>query len=605
MHVDSSPNGTWNRAQSWRWRFLRRREHGLADARQEGGPSIPTVYGYLNGLKANQLLRLEHLYRRRVPVDKVVTTELARTCTELSHELRREIGLVIGRRGTVERVIVGNGRELILANLPQSRLGQRSLRGVRLVQTHLHNEALNQNNLTTLALLRLDLVAAVGVGPTGLPADIHVAHILPPNPQGQVYEVWPPRSFYQFDLKFDEFIESLESELARASSSHAITKGMETAILISASTRSRADQEERLEELTELVGSAGLVVLETLSQRLQQIHPKYLLGSGKLKEVVMKALQRGADMLIFDQDLSPAQVRAITEVTDMKVIDRTQLILDIFARRAHSREGKIQVELAQLRYRLPRLSGGSTALSRLGGGIGGRGPGETKLETDRRRIRDRIAHLERELQAFKRHRNQRRARRYRHKLPTISIVGYTNAGKSTLLNALTESHVSVVDRPFETLDTSSRRLRFPKDREVIITDTVGFMRDLPKDLMGAFRTTLEELKDADLLLHVVDASYPAFEAQIKTVEAIFAELELDQIPRVLVFNKCDRLASLEADVRCRRYGALGISAICPSTLPPLTELLVSALREKSRASPADSMNPPQVPRPVSHNLGVS
>ena len=512
---------------------------------------------------------------------------------------------MIGRRGTVERVIVGNGRELILANLPQSRLGQRSLRGVRLVQTHVHNEALNQNNLTTLALLRLDLVAVVGVGPTGLPADIHVAHILPPNPQGQVYEVWPPRSFYQFDLKFDEFIESLESELALASSSHAVTKGMETAILISASTRSRADQEERLEELAELVGSAGLVVLETLSQRLQQIHPKYLLGSGKLKEVVMKALQRGADMLIFDQDLSPAQVRAITEVTDMKVIDRTQLILDIFARRAHSREGKIQVELAQLRYRLPRLSGGSTALSRLGGGIGGRGPGETKLETDRRRIRDRIAHLERELQAFKRHRNQRRARRYRHKLPTISIVGYTNAGKSTLLNALTESHVSVVDRPFETLDTSSRRLRFPKDREVIITDTVGFMRDLPKDLMGAFRTTLEELKDADLLLHVVDASCPAFEAQVKTVKAIFAELELDQIPRVLVFNKCDRLASLEADVRCRRYGALGISAICPSTLPPLTDLLVSALRESLRASPADSMTPPQVPRPVSHNLGVS
>jgi GTP-binding protein HflX len=265
----------------------------------------------------------------------------------------------------------------------------------------------------------------------------------------------------------------------------------------------------------------------------------------------------------------------------MKVIDRTQLILDIFARRAHSREGKIQVELAQLRYLLPRLSGGgrTTAFSRLGGGIGGRGPGETKLETDRRRVRDRIAHLERELVAFARHRDQRRARRVRHLLPTISIVGYTNAGKSTLLNALTSSDVPARDRPFETLDTSSRRLRFPQDREVIITDTVGFIRDLPKDLVGAFRTTLEEMRDADLLLHLADASSRDLPGQIEAVEAILAQLELDRIPRVMVLNKCDRLDPTEADALCRRYGAVGISAIRAETLPPLVQRLDQALAD--------------------------
>ena len=540
-------------------------------------------------------MRLERLYRRRVPADQVITPELTRACTELSHELRREIGLVITRRGTVEQVIVGNGRELMLSDASRYRAGHRFLRGVRLIHTHLHNGPLTQHNLTTLALLRLDLIAAIGVGSNGLPADIHVAHILPPNPQDQVYEVWAPCAFHKFELEFDKFIEALESELGRASASHAVKHGREAAILISASTKARDDQEERLEELAELVRSVGLVVLETLTQRLHEVHPKYLLGSGKLKEVVIRALQRGAGLLIFDQNLTPAQVRAISEVTEMKVIDRTQLILDIFAQRAHSREGKIQVELAQLRYLLPRLSGSSTALSRLGGGIGGRGPGETKLETDRRRIRDRIAHLERELTAFVRQRDQRRARRFRQKLPTISIVGYTNAGKSTLLNALTESQVPVGNRLFETLDTSSRRLRFPRNREVIITDTVGFLRDLPKELMGAFMATLEELHDADLLLHVVDASCTSFDMQIKAVETTLSELELDQIPRVLVFNKCDRLAAEEVEVLRRRYQALAVSAVRPATLIPLTDFLAEATRNVTRGHPPFRPEPADSP----------
>jgi GTP-binding protein HflX len=523
-----------------------------------------------------------------VPVTAVISAELARSCTELSHDIRREIGLLINRRGGVEYVCVAQGRDLSLPNLSRFRSGPRSLRGLRLVRTYLQNEPLTQQDLTTLALLRLDLAAAIGVGSTGLPADMSVAHIVPPNQQGRLHALLPSRPFHAWELDCRSLIDSIESDLADAGAGHDVSHATDSAILISASTASRAAQEDRMEELVELARSDNLSVLDTVIQRSQAINPKYLMGSGKLKNVIMKALQKGADLLVFDQDLTPAQARAIADVTEMKVIDRTQLILDIFARRAHSREGKIQVELAQLRYLLPRLSGAGTSLSRLGGGIGGRGPGETKLETDRRRVRDRIAHLERALMAFGRHRDQRRARRFRHKIPTISIVGYTNAGKSTLLNALTGSQVSAEDRPFETLDTSSRRLRFPRDREVIVTDTVGFIRDLPRALVGAFMATLEELRDADLLLHVIDASSPRLDSQIEAVEKILGELGLAHIPRLRALNKCDKLTPDEITGLCRRYRALAISAVTPGTLVPLVETLADALIEHAAPSSVDS-----------------
>jgi GTP-binding protein HflX len=535
-----------------------------------------------------------------VPVDKVVTPELARACAELSAEIRCQIGLVINRRGSIEQVIVGNGRELILNDLWKYRVGSRSLRGVRLVHTHLQNEPLTQDDLTDLALLRLDLIAAVGVGQDALPASMYVAHILPANPKGQLCDVLPASSFHAFHLDCGQFIQALEDELAREAASHDVKAGDTTAIVVSVSTKGRLLQDERVEELIELVQSDGMTVLDTVRQRPKEIHPKYLLGIGKLKEAVMKALQRGADLLIFDQDLTPAQVRAIAEITDMKVVDRTQVILDIFARRAHSREGKIQVELAQLRYLLPRLStaGRTSMLSRLGGGIGARGPGETKLETDRRRVRERITHLERELSAFARHRDQRRAQRFRRMIPVISIVGYTNVGKSTLLNALTDSHVSAQDRPFETLDTASRRLRFPHDREVIITDTVGFIGDLPKDLVGAFRTTLEELQDADVLLHLADASSRDLDGQIQAVEKTLSDLGLNHIPRLLVLNKIDRLQASDADALRRRYQAIAISALRPETLPSLIECLERSLDHRKTAVDGASTDPVESPREI-------
>ena len=492
---------------------------------------------------------------------------------ELTLEIRRPICLLLSRRGQIQEVIVGTELTLTPTTLAKFRAGARSLRGLRAIRTQLHDQPLSQEALTDLAYLRLDLIGVLSLTENGHPGQLYLAHLLPPDGSGRLCNVLKAAPFHQCAVAFDQFISELESEMQQALSSHAIGQTGESAILVSASTRSRAEQEDRLVELAELAASAGVTVIDRMVQRTQDGHQRYLLGSGKLKDVLIQTLHKGADMVIFDQTLTPAQSRAISEMTDIKVIDRTQLILDIFSRRAHSREGKVQVELAQLQYLLPRLSGKGTQLSRLGGGIGTRGPGETKLETDRRRIRDRMIHLERELQQFARHQDQRRARRTRHGLPVLSLVGYTNAGKSTLLNVLTHSRVSAEDRVFETLDTTSRRLRFPQDREVIVTDTVGFIRDLPQELVGAFRTTLEELREADLLVHLVDASAADIDVQISAVIAILQDLNLDTIPRTLVLNKCDRIDPAVADLLCRRYGAVGISAVQPHTLHPLLEHL--------------------------------
>ena len=531
---------------------------------------IPEIYGQTSGLRPSQVTAIERLYRRRVPHDKVLSPELGKTVCQISREIRRPIAILLSRRGQVQEIIVGTDLTLSATTLSKFRVGARSLRGLRVIRTQLHDQPLSQESLTDLAYLRLDLFGALSVTPEGNPGNLYLAHLLPPNGTGQVCNILKHTPFHHsFGLAFDRFIEDLESDMQRARETHAVGHERESAMLVSASSRSRVEQEDRLVELAELASSAGVTVVDRMAQRTQDGHQRYLLGSGKLKDVLIQTLHRGADMVIFDQTLTPAQSRAISEMTDIKVIDRTQLILDIFARRAHSREGKVQVELAQLRYLLPRLSGKGQELSRLGGGIGSRGPGETKLETDRRRIRDRITHLERELDQFGRHQDQRRARRTRHGLPVASLVGYTNVGKSTLLNVLTNSHVSAVDRVFETLDTTSRRLRFPQDREVIITDTVGFIRDLPEELLGAFRTTLEELRQADLLVHVVDASAADVDIQVSAVVQILQELNLGMLRRTLVFNKCDRIPKAEADLLCRRYQAIGVSALHPDTLRPL------------------------------------
>ena len=297
-----------------------------------------------------------------------------------------------------------------------------------------------------------------------------------------------------------------------------------------------------------------------------------------MEELLIRAMRLGADLIVFDTELSPTQVRSLSDATELKVIDRPQLILDIFAQRAQSSEGKLQVELAQLKYLLPRLmQGQNSAFSRLAGGIGGRGPGETKLETDRRRVRDKITHLEKQVEGLRKQRQQRRKGRLRKDVPIISLVGYTNAGKSTLLNTLTQSKVYAEKKMFATLDPTSRRLRLPIEQEVIINDTVGFIRDLPETLVAAFRATLEEIADSDLLIHVVDASSEQATAHIASVDKILTDLELNEIPRLIVLNKADLLdeTSLEALQRQisldKGIESVSISAIQPKTLKPLVD----------------------------------
>ncbi len=560
------------------------------------------LHGNLSGLKTVDLRRLERLYRRRIPPGSLVSSEAARALTSLSLDLNRQVGLLIDRGGRITHVVVGDAKGLFLPDLKDYPVGQRMLRGLRLVHTHLKGEPLSRDDLTDLALLRFDLLAAVGVGRDGLPGKVHLAALRPGTESGDLTEVRPPEDFHRLDFDFSVFIHDLEAEMSRtARVSLAAGTGRERAILVSVSTGPRHLQEDSMDELRELARSCDVDVVDELLQRPARMDPRHLLGKGKLQDLVIRAMQLGATIIVFDQDLTPSQGTRIADATELKVIDRTQLILDIFARRAHSREGKVQVELAQLKYRLPRLTGRGTAMSRLMGGIGGRGPGEMKLEVDRRRVRDRIAVLERQLKGLSRSRTQRKARRSGTGVPIVSIVGYTNAGKSTLLNALTGSATHTEARMFATLDTASRRLRFPRERDVIITDTVGFIRELPRDLFNAFRATLEEMEDAHLLIHLVDASSPRLTQQIESVNSLLKELGLDGKPRILAFNKADLLPAAEAERVCRRFGALAVSALNPGTFGPLLREIENLVWPSLTASrrwgspPRSPGKPPRVP----------
>src|SRR5450432_2976207 len=535
--------------------------HRGSGANLEG---LHVVTGNTTGLKSSQKHALERVYRRRLRPAEVASPELASFLCQIG------------------RVRAGRGR----------------FRGLRLVHTHLRNEPLTRDDLVDLALLRLDLVAAIGVWPDGRPADLHAAHLLPPV-EGKPSAPWrilPSEPFHRSALDAAALIEALEEEFDRVAPSAVATDTRARALVVAIdirqrkpqSDRARASTGERIDELRELCRTAGVRVMGVIEQRRPEADPKYLIGRGKLEEVLIRAMQLDANVLIFDPDLTPGQAHAIADFTDLRVIDRTMLILDIFAQRAKSRDGKLQVELAQLRYRLPRLHEKNTMMSRLTGGIGGRGPGETKLEENRRRARERINRLEKEIEHYGRQRQGRRAQRGARGLPVVAIVGYTNAGKSTLLNTLTKSDVLAEDRLFATLDPTTRRLRFPREREIIIADTVGFIRDLPRDLAQAFRATLEELDEADLLLHVVDAADPDHEAHIAAVERILDELKLGDKPRLLVLNKLDLVLEAERDALLRAERApsgrpvVGISAQSAPTTTPLLAAIEDALWRDGR-----------------------
>ena len=533
------------------------------------------LFGNTAGLKANQIRRLENLYRRRVPPHYLLSPELTRDVSRLSRDIRRQIGLLINRKGQISHVVVGDIQGIVLPDLREYRLAAGRLRGLRCIHTHLQNEALTQDDLTDLALLRLDIMAALTVGDDGLPEQIHYGHILPGADGKAPYQIASPISPQGLDIDCLGLIQAIEAELASSRVLHHAEDDKELAILVGITTGPKHAAMARLQELKELAESSGIEVVGKELQQHRQRDSKSFLGSGLLKALAIESLHKGATLLVFDQELTPSQSRTIAEHIDLKVIDRTQLILDIFAQRAQTREGKFQVELAQLKYMLPRLVTKNTAMSRLTGGIGGRGPGETKLEINRRRARDRINRLEKDLADVRRHRKQQRVKRGKRGVPIISIIGYTNAGKSTLLNTLTKSNVLAESRLFATLDPTSRRLRFPRETEVIITDTVGFIRDLPKDLRVAFRATLEELENADLLVHVMDAASPRLEQQIGSVETILADLGLTHIPCLRVLNKQDLVNPERLKTLQKKLGGVPVCAKKTETLAPLIQKMES------------------------------
>ena len=488
---------------------------------------------------------------------------------EISAEIHRQVGILVTRRGTIEHVMVGDASRIFLPDVGRLRGGRGRFRGLRLVHTHLRGEALTRDDLTDLALLRLDVVAALTInqGHAGL---VYIGHLLPDNPAGEMWRELPAEPAHTPATNFADLMTGLEAEFRRTRPLAASTPGSDRALLVHVAIGRVTDSTARIAELRELCRTAGVAVLDVVTQRRPNADPRLLVGRGKLEQILLRAMQLGAETIIFDHDLSPGQARAISDFTELKIVDRTMLILDIFAQHAKSSDGKLQVELAQLKYALPRLIGKGTMMSRLmGGGIGGRGPGETKLEVDRRRARDRIVQLDRKQKQLVRSRRLRRRKRSDRRIPIVAIVGYTNAGKSTLLNALTHGNADTENRLFATLDPISRRLRFPRDREIILTDTVGFIRDLPADLVAAFRATLEELADADLLVHVVDASDEDHDNQVTAVTSILRELELGETPRIIAFNKCDRLKGGDSARRAESYGAIELSALHRETFSAL------------------------------------
>jgi GTP-binding protein HflX len=516
------------------------------------------IFGNIAGLKPSIIRSLEKLYRRKVPPQIIITSELAQELAHLSYQLNRQVGLLINRKGDIDFVVVGSYNRIEIPELHGYRDHQARLKGLRFIHTHLvkknQSSGLDQDDLIDLAFLRLDLIGAQEVYEDGRVGRIHIAHILPsPEFYSASLDDEIKRLFYFFkpvypwDLRenFQELIRNLEEEFERVSGAQALHEKEDRAILIFVREPGDIDWENKLAELKELARTAGVKVVGEVVQRRAQIDPRYVIGKGKLLEVLIECLRKRANLLIFDRELTPSQVRALNEATDLRVIDRTQLILDIFAQRAKSREGKIQVEIAQLRYALPRLRAKDDAFSRLTGGIGGRGPGETKLEVDRHRIRDRIARLKQELESISEERALRRKRRKKLNFKVVALIGYTNAGKTTLLNRLSHSDYLAEDKLFATLDPVTKAVRTPSGKVFFLTDTVGFIRELPEELKKAFKATLEELYSADLLLHIVDASSPDLENQIKSVETILDEMELRHIPRIVAFNKIDLLEELD------------------------------------------------------------
>ena len=543
---------------------------------------IDTVFGNLQGLKTNQVKQIQRLYQQRLQGDRFTTSEFAQRLAAISTEINQPVSAYINRRGQVIRVGVGTPRQTQIPPLELPRYGAERLSGIRCLTTSLKAEPPRESSLTAMVLQRLDALVVLGLtgegferrggGATGYIKEVYLANLLPqPDPVPETVSYWQVSSALSLenlsDQDFLEFVENLEAEFSREFVARQVEADQDRVLLVGLQTDSHSDQvfEEGLAELVRLIDTAGGKVLETIRQKRSQPHPQTVIGSGKVEEISLKVQTTGANLVAFDRDLSASQIRNLETQLGVRVVDRTEVILDIFAQRAQSQEGKLQVELAQLEYMMPRLTGRGKAMSRLGGGIGTRGPGETKLETERRTIQRRISKLQQDVNQLQSHRSRLRKNRQKQEIPSIAIVGYTNAGKSTLINALTQSDVYTADQLFATLDPTTRKLtivdsvnqRSPsaasRSHLFLLTDTVGFIHELPPSLVDAFRATLEEVTEADALLQIVDLSHPAWQRQLQSVETILEEMPITTGPMLIAFNKIDQVSSEALETAKKEY----------------------------------------------------
>lgn len=545
------------------------------------------IKGNIKGIRDSVIAELQKLYDMQSP--QLVSQELAVKLADITEYINREISVYITRSGQIIEIAVGDNATVELPSF-SGRRGAGRLSGIRCIHTHPGgNPYLSGVDISALKNNKYDAMVAIGVvSPDFTKSELTFGLITGiDSNENYTAECYGPYSIEDAEnINFVNTVNTIERILDKQTGTASLQVMSERAILIGMEW-GRNDSlwtvDDSLEELKQLADTAGATVIKKFIQKRPKPDPAFFIGRGKVQELALYAQQENIDLCIFDDELSPAQQRNIESVMGIRILDRTALILDIFAQRARTNEGKLQVELAQLQYTLPRIMGKGLMLSRLGGGIGTRGPGETKLEVDRRRIRDRIAFIKEQIEKVKAVRSLHRSKRKKNNVFEVSLVGYTNAGKSTLLNTLTNSDIYAKDQLFATLDPTTRQLTLPNKQEIIITDTVGFIQRLPHQLIAAFRSTLEVVTEADLLVHVIDVSHELYKEQAAAVHEVLKEIGAETKPVITVYNKIDKLPpdnkladrlALEEDTVC-------ISAAKKLNLETLQQMIESHLKSKA------------------------
>lgn len=545
------------------------------------------IKGNIKGIRDSVIAELQKLYDMQSP--QLVSQELAVKLADITEYINREISVYITRSGQIIEIAVGDNATVELPSF-SGRRGAGRLSGIRCIHTHPGgNPYLSGVDISALKNNKYDAMVAIGVvSPDFTKSELTFGLITGiDSNENYTAECYGPYSIEDAEnINFVNTVSTIERILDKQTGTASLQVMSERAILIGMEwgrNDSLWTADDSLEELKQLADTAGATVIKKFIQKRPKPDPAFFIGRGKVQELALYAQQENIDLCIFDDELSPAQQRNIESVMGIRILDRTALILDIFAQRARTNEGKLQVELAQLQYTLPRIMGKGLMLSRLGGGIGTRGPGETKLEVDRRRIRDRIAFIKDQIEKVKAVRSLHRSKRKKNNVFEVSLVGYTNAGKSTLLNTLTNSDIYAKDQLFATLDPTTRQLTLPNKQEIIITDTVGFIQRLPHQLIAAFRSTLEVVTEADLLVHVIDVSHELYKEQAAAVHEVLKEIGAETKPVITVYNKIDKLPpdSKLADRLALEEDTVCISAAKKLNLETLQQMIESHLKSKA------------------------